>query len=79
MTPIALEPPDFPDDLEHIWSMFLELNECRTNGFSGPNPISYQDIKAWMDLTDTPVTPFEVEGIKRLDKVYVRVTSTKIA
>lgn len=77
MTPIALEPPEFPDDLEHIWSMFLELNGCRTNGFAGPNPISYQEIKAWADLTDTPINAFEVEGIKRLDRVYIKATTNK--
>lgn len=77
MTPVALEPPEFPEVLDSLWSTFLELNECRTNGFSGPNPISYQDIKAWMDLTNTPLTPFEVSGIKRLDKVYIRVCTTK--
>jgi hypothetical protein len=40
---------------------------------SGPNPITYQEIKAWKELTQTPLSAREVEAVKRLDLVYMRV------
>ena len=66
--PIALEGPDFPLLVSHIWSAFILLSN-----FSGPNPISYAEIKTWKELTETPLDAREVEAIKRLDAVYMRV------
>jgi hypothetical protein len=71
--PIALEGPDFPMLVSHIWSAFILLSSARSAGFSGPNPISYEEIKTWKELTETPLDAREVEAIKRLDTVYMRV------
>ena len=40
-------------------------------GFSGPNPITYIEIKAWKELTDTPISSRDIETIKRVDVVYM--------
>jgi hypothetical protein len=69
--PKELDGPEFPELLSHIWSAFTILNSTRSVGFSGPNPISFGDIKAWMELTGTPLTAFEVDAVKRLDRVYM--------
>jgi|TARA_R110000803_G_scaffold168137_2_gene231320 hypothetical protein len=42
---------------------------------SGPNALTYSDIKAWKDLTNTPVSAREVEVIKRLDVAYLGVAN----
>ena len=65
---------DFPLLLEHIWSAFISLSGGRSMGFSGPNPLSYEQIKAWKELTCNILTPWEVELVKRLDAVYIGVT-----
>lgn len=71
----GLEPPeDFPFIIEHIWSAFIQLSQTRSAGFSGPNPITYSEIKAWMELTHTPLRSWEVEAIKRLDTAYMGVS-----
>jgi hypothetical protein len=75
LRPKELDGPLFPELLAHIWSAFHVLNSARTVGFSGPNPITYGDIKAWMELTETPLTAFEVEAIRKLDKVYMRAVN----
>jgi hypothetical protein len=75
ITPIALEAPPFPLDMEYVWSAFLSLNEGRGAGFSGPLPISYQEIKSWMELTGNILTPFEIDAVKRLDRVYIKVVN----
>jgi hypothetical protein len=72
----ALEPPtQFPLLLRHVWSAFCSLSAKRTAGFSGPNPITYEQIKAWKELTETPIEAWEVEAIMQLDQVYMRVAN----
>ncbi len=44
-------------------------------GFSGPNPISYNEIKAWKELTDTPISSRDIEVIKLVDVVYMRIAN----
>jgi len=74
--PEALRNPHkFPRLLHHIWSAFLRLNSARTSGFSGPNPLTYTEMKAWQELTRTPLQARDFETIKRLDGVYMRVAN----
>jgi len=70
-----LEGPPFPYALVHVWSAFLDLGQCRSVGFSSPNPISYSDIRAYMDTTLTPLTPIEVQAIRELDIAYLGATN----
>ena len=44
-------------------------------GFSGPNPITYNEIKAWKELTDTSVSYRDIEAIKLVDVVYMGITN----
>jgi len=74
-TPLQLIAPEFPMEIEHVWAYFLELSSTRPIGYSGPLPITYQEIAAWKELTDTPLSPWEVEAIKRLDRIYVKVVN----
>jgi len=74
--PEALEPPtEFPQLMSHVWSAFCVLSNSRTQGFSGPNPITYEQIKSWKELTETPIAPWEVGVIKSLDAVYMGVAN----
>jgi len=41
-------------------------------GFNGPNAITYQEIKAWMEVTLTPLDAREVEVVKALDTIFMR-------
>ena len=72
----ALEPPTpFPMLLEHVWSAFCSLSNRRTAGFSGPNPITFEQIKAWKELTETPMDPWQIQVVIRLDRVYMEVAN----
>lgn len=42
---------------------------------NGPLPISYSEIKAWSELTDTPVSPFDVEVLKKIDALFLRIAN----
>jgi len=71
--PEGLEnPTEFPKLLMHVWSFFLQLHQSRTGGFSGPNPITYQDLHAWSIMTNTELHPYDVALIKKLDTLYLK-------
>ena len=61
--------------MSHVWSAFISLSNSRSAGYSGPNPITYEQIKAWKELTDTPLDARDVEAVVRVDAVYVRVAN----
>jgi len=69
--PKALDGPDFPLLMSHVWSAFIALSNGRSMGFSGPNPLSYQEIKTWKELTETPLSAWEVEAVKCVDVVFM--------
>lgn len=73
--PLPLISPEFPLEIQYLWSLFLELSGTRSQGHSGPLPISYQEILAWRELTGNEISPWEIEVIKRIDKIYVKVVS----
>lgn len=66
-----VSPTEFPRLLSHVWSAFISLSNSRTSGFSGPNPISYEQIAAWKQITEYPLLAWETEVIIRLDKMYL--------
>ena len=74
-TPLALQGPEFPELLDHVWSAFLSLNRTRGQGFSGPASITYQDIKTWQEVTGHRLLPWEVDVVIRLDTLFLKVVS----
>lgn len=42
---------------------------------SGPLPITYQDIKAYMEVTGSKLTKVDVDLIKKIDSIYMEVIS----
>lgn len=44
--------PDLPFWLVWVWEGFIALSGSRTIGVSGPNKISFLDIKAYLDLLE---------------------------
>lgn len=71
-TPKELSGPKFPHLISHVWFAFLSIGQSRTMGFSGPNPISMLDVKAWVELTNTPLSSRDIEAIRMLDLIYMR-------
>lgn len=64
--------PQVPACLEHVWHWFHDLHSTRRAGFSGPDPLSFSEIQAWMNLTGTIVRPYEVQIIKALDNAFLK-------
>lgn len=59
-----------PFELEHIWIWFLELNATRQNGM-GVNPISFTEIKSWIDVTEKSISQFELKALRAIDQAYL--------
>lgn len=64
----ALHPEPPPEVLAHVWDWFLELHLARVDG-----PITYPDIAEWSRLTGRAVEPWEVDLLKQMDGLYLRM------
>tara|TARA_R110002153_G_scaffold58228_1_gene159727 strand:+ start:566 stop:760 length:195 start_codon:yes stop_codon:yes gene_type:complete len=62
--------------MSYLFTSFLSLSQGRSGGMNGPNPITYPDIKAWVELTGNPLSPREVGTIKLLDATYIRIMTS---
>lgn len=68
---------ELPTSCETAWMWFWDLSSCRTEGFSGRNPIAYSEIKAYFELLKIDPIPVEIALIKRLDNVYLSHQANK--
>jgi len=67
--PASLIGPEFPELLSHLWEVFVDLSNSRSDRI----PLTYSEIRAYKDLTDTPLTPRDIEVIKELDRLWLKV------
>lgn len=68
---------EIPACLEHIWQWFWQLHSTRQSGMNGPLPLSYQEIKAWLELTGQAIYSSEIQIIRQLDNVYLNFSHKK--
>lgn len=60
-------PPTIPLLFDHVWQWFLDLNKQR----QADNPISYSDIKAYFDLTQSCPSRWDLSLIQMLDSQFL--------
>ena len=59
-----------------MWALFVDVSSSRSVGMGGVSGISYAELKAFSELYEMPLDPFEVSAIKALDRAYLaRVAS----
>jgi len=56
-----------PDEAAHVYEWFWTLSAQRAQG---PEPISWQAIRAWSELTRTAIRPEEVDMLVAMDAAY---------
>lgn len=66
-----LQGPELPASLTYLWGWFLELHETRSGNGFGPNPFTYAEIDAWARLTGRALAPWEVGGLRALDRAWL--------
>lgn len=59
--------PGFPEGCEGLHRAFMDLNNVRTSSGFGANPIGYQEMLAYQQLTGWPLLPWEVDAIRQAD------------
>lgn len=75
---VDLAMPSFPEPLGYLWRAYLRLRRRMAAGFSGPNPVGWQDIDAFIRRSGTRLAPWEIEVLERIDDLFVyRDESTK--
>lgn len=70
-TPKELIKPPFPESLGHVWLAFLELSPSRGYSEFGMMPLTYTEIKSYLEVTGTILDPREVSVLKSLDLAYL--------
>lgn len=67
--------PMLPDEALLSWSYFIKLHQQRPSGGMGFSCLSYTDIKAFCDLTQTYIEPWELETILAFDRCFMEVSA----
>lgn len=67
--------PDYPAVVSHVMQWFWELSSRRQYGASGPCPLTFTEIKAWLELTGTLIDPREVKMLLELDSAWLQVVA----
>lgn len=62
---------DLPEDAEHLWDWFWEINRRRQSGMNGPQPISHEAIAMWSAMTGEILLREELKILTRMDDAYV--------
>jgi hypothetical protein len=68
--------PPFPKALAYLWRAYLRLRRRQGAGFSGPQPVGWQDIDAFLRRSGLRMAPWEIELIEALDDIYLKPEPT---
>lgn len=71
--PEELDGPNFPSIARYLWDWFCELHSGRSSG-----PLSFSEIKAWSELTQRPVRPWEIDAIKQIDSYFMELQQNRM-
>lgn len=53
--------PELPEEVKYIWEWYLRVR--------GREPLTFQEIASWAQLTGVEPSPAEVEAIRKLDQM----------
>lgn len=60
-----------PEGAEHVWEWFWQLNRGRTCGMASFNPIGWQEIAAWSQLTGNRPRQWELDALSGIDTAFL--------
>lgn len=66
-----LQELECPYELFHVWVVFQTLCATRSSNGFGPNPLSYQEILAYMQCGGIELDDEEIEILKQIDIIYM--------
>jgi len=68
----------FPEALGYCWGWFIELSRTRASNGFGVNPISYNEIVCWSELTGVRPDSIEIQALMALDVAFMSVQADEI-
>jgi hypothetical protein len=71
-------PTPVPFNGQRVWQAFWEVNTSRHGTELGPSAITYTEIKAWSDLMEEKLEPWEVSAFRRMDTAYLQEVGKKL-
>ena len=63
---------EIPPHGSHIWEWFWTLSNARGSSGFGASPLSYTEIRAWIEVTGLTVHPWEIDAIRAMDGAYMQ-------
>lgn len=69
--------PPCPALTQYLWATFLRLSNRRGSSGFGPLPISWSELRAFMDITGRRFAAWELDMIEALDVLYLN-EATKV-
>lgn len=73
------EPPECPQALLYLWGYFCEISHGLDTGGFGLSGITWTNLKAWSDLMQQMLEPWEAIALVRLGTLRVQITSEEAA
>lgn len=70
--PELLEPEDCDEEVLYLWDYFLNMCKRRTSNGYGVNPITNSELRAWAELHNIHLAPWEIEVIDSLESMYLK-------
>lgn len=71
--------PPFPSALGYLWNAYIRLRRRKGAGFSGYEPIGWQDIDAFVLRSGLHLVPWEIEILEEIDDIFLRPSTEKPA
>lgn len=71
--PKLKDPGPVPELMSNLWELFWVLNGSRIYTENGPGPITFVELRSYLELCQETLEPWEVNAIRQLDQVYLRV------
>lgn len=71
----AVNPVDFPEELDYLWSWFISLHNGRQQAMVGIAPITESDIGWFFFNRRIGQEGWEADAIKMIDKAVAAVLS----
>lgn len=66
------KPPDLAEGSEYLLGWFYQLNDRRQQGFDGLQPMTYQEIDAWVRRKSILIHPDEIDVLTAMDSAFLR-------
>lgn len=66
-----LQEPELIPAGSYLTSLFFDLNGARQTGMNGPLPISYTEIKAYLELNCEELEAWEISCLKIMDRAFL--------